>query len=43
MRNICKFCNDVGHINSVFVKTTSNIDFELEWCSSCGKIQNKFK
>jgi len=43
MKSICRFCNEIGHINSVFVKTNNDQTFELEWCSECGKIQNKFR
>ncbi len=43
MKTICRFCNEYGHINSVFCKTNDDQVFELEWCSECGRVQNKLR
>ncbi len=44
MRKVCRFeeCGAYGHINAIPVEVSKGI-FYLEWCSICGRIQNKFK
>ena len=45
LKNICRFkeCSAFGHINAVYVNTQTGEVFELAWCSTCGRIQSKFK
>ena len=43
MKSLCRFCNEYGKINSVFTKTNDDQVFELEWCSNCGRVQNKIR
>lgn len=41
---ICRFkeCGSYGNINAISVKVLVG-NYELVWCSKCGRIQNNFR
>lgn len=44
MNKTCRFkdCGAYGHINNNSVETPNGGLFILNWCSKCGRVQNKF-
>ena len=44
MKNTCRFkeCGQYGQMNAIIVNARAG-EFELTWCTKCGRIQNKFQ
>ncbi|KKM80638.1 hypothetical protein LCGC14_1337880 [marine sediment metagenome] len=44
MKQLCRFkeCAAWGQMNAIYVNTQDGKVFELEWCTKCGRVQNKF-